>query len=202
MVQSQQKRVSRRNKSVLISALITFLFFGFSFVCTSAEPFISKLETRSSGSLYYRHDQDYKVNETDSFGHVARQLLGKSEPPTYRHKWPAMKVGWRIIVGTIVGFFGAAFGSVGGVGGGGIYVPMLTLVIGFDSKTSVPISKCKNYIRVLLVFNFPYIYVLSTLVSLAQNTTVSDMQTISRGRTVIVDMQTIYKGRREFVPES
>ncbi|KAI3936915.1 hypothetical protein MKW92_043758 [Papaver armeniacum] len=53
-----------------------------------------------------------------------------------------MKFGWRIIVGTIVGFFGAAFGSVGGVGGGGIYVPMLTLIIGFDPKTSVPISKC------------------------------------------------------------
>ncbi|RZC75520.1 hypothetical protein C5167_050999, partial [Papaver somniferum] len=106
-------------------------------------PSNSKLQTRSSSSSYYnRNVQDYKVNETDSFGHVARQLLGKSEPSTYQHKWPAMKLGWRIIVGTIVGFFGAAFGSVGGVGGGGIYVPMLTLIIGFDPKTSVPISKC------------------------------------------------------------
>ncbi|XP_037493461.1 sulfite exporter TauE/SafE family protein 3 [Jatropha curcas] len=52
-----------------------------------------------------------------------------------------MKFGWRIVVGTIIGFFGAAFGSVGGVGGGGIFVPMLTLIIGFDAKSSTAISK-------------------------------------------------------------
>lgn len=54
-----------------------------------------------------------------------------------------MKFGWRIIVGGIIGFLGAAFGSVGGVGGGGIFVPMLTLVMGFDEKSSTAISKCK-----------------------------------------------------------
>ncbi|KAJ0007880.1 hypothetical protein Pint_29781 [Pistacia integerrima] len=32
-------------------------------------------------------------------------------------------------IGNTIAFFGAAFGSVGGVGGGGIYVPMLTLII-------------------------------------------------------------------------
>lgn len=45
-------------------------------------------------------------------------------------------------MGSIIGFFGAAFGSVGGVGGGGIYVPMLTLIVGFDPKSSTAISKC------------------------------------------------------------
>lgn len=54
-----------------------------------------------------------------------------------------MEFGWRIIVGTIIGFFGAAFGSVGGVGGGGIFVPMLNLIIGFDAKSSTAMSKCK-----------------------------------------------------------
>jgi len=54
-----------------------------------------------------------------------------------------MKFDWRIVVGTIVGFLGAALGSVGGVGGGGIFVPMLTLIIGFDPKSSTAISKCK-----------------------------------------------------------
>jgi len=55
-----------------------------------------------------------------------------------------MKFGWKIVVGTIIGFFGAALGSVGGVGGGGIFVPMLTLIIGFDAKSSTAISKCKR----------------------------------------------------------
>ncbi|KAK7399726.1 hypothetical protein VNO78_10915 [Psophocarpus tetragonolobus] len=60
----------------------------------------------------------------------------------YQHNWPSMKVGWRIIVGSIVGFLGSAFGNVGGVGGGGIFVPMLTLIVGFDQKSAIAMSKC------------------------------------------------------------
>ncbi|PNT68021.1 sulfite exporter TauE/SafE family protein 3 isoform X2 [Brachypodium distachyon] len=61
---------------------------------------------------------------------------------TYHHVWPPMKVGWRVLLGSFIVFFGAAFGSIGGVGGGGIFVPMLTLIIGFDTKSSAAISKC------------------------------------------------------------
>ncbi|KAJ9537032.1 hypothetical protein OSB04_029765 [Centaurea solstitialis] len=60
----------------------------------------------------------------------------------YEHVWPEMEFGWEIVAGTVVGFCGAAFGSVGGVGGGGIFVPMLTLIIGFDPKSATAISKC------------------------------------------------------------
>lgn len=48
------------------------------------------------------------------------------------------------MVGTKIGFFGAVFGSVDGVGDGGIFAPMLTLVIGFHAKSSTAISKCKR----------------------------------------------------------
>ena len=60
-----------------------------------------------------------------------------------------MEFGWKIVLGSMIGFCGAAFGSVGGVGGGGIFVPMLSLIIGFDPKSSTAISKCKeknNYV--------------------------------------------------------
>lgn len=57
------------------------------------------------------------------------------------------------MVGSILGFVGAAFGSVGGVGGGGIFVPMLALIIGFDPKSSTAISKCKNTPSFLLLYN-------------------------------------------------
>ncbi|VAI31717.1 unnamed protein product [Triticum turgidum subsp. durum] len=53
-----------------------------------------------------------------------------------------MEFGWKMVLGSLIGFFGASFGSVGGVGGGGIFVPMLTLIIGFDPKSSTAISKC------------------------------------------------------------
>ncbi|CAN6195644.1 unnamed protein product [Urochloa humidicola] len=68
-------------------------------------------------------------------------LMWNSEN-TYQHVWPPMEFGWQIILGTLIGFFGASFGSVGGVGGGGIFVPMLTLIIGFDPKSATAISKC------------------------------------------------------------
>ena len=42
-----------------------------------------------------------------------------------------MKFGWKIILGSIIGFLGSAFRTVEGVGGGGIFVPVLTLVVIF-----------------------------------------------------------------------
>lgn len=84
------------------------------------------------------------VDEDIREGFVAKMLnfLWQSGKSSYQHVWPDMEFGWRIIVGSIIGFFGAALGSVGGVGGGGIFVPMLTLIIGFDPKSSTAISKC------------------------------------------------------------
>ncbi|KAF7830135.1 sulfite exporter TauE/SafE family protein 3 [Senna tora] len=77
-----------------------------------------------------------------NFLQEAVNFLWHSGESGYQHVWPEMKFGWRIVVGTIIGFCGAAFGSVGGVGGGGIFVPMLSLIIGFDPKSSTAISKC------------------------------------------------------------
>ncbi|PIM97895.1 hypothetical protein CDL12_29634 [Handroanthus impetiginosus] len=69
-------------------------------------------------------------------------FLWQGDKSGYHHVWPDLKFNWQIVAGSIIGFFGAAFGSVGGVGGGGIFVPMLTLVIGFDPKSATAISKC------------------------------------------------------------
>ncbi|XP_022926051.1 sulfite exporter TauE/SafE family protein 4 [Cucurbita moschata] len=56
--------------------------------------------------------------------------------------WPDLELSWRLVVATVIGFLGSACGTVGGVGGGGIFVPMLTLIIGFDTKSAAAISKC------------------------------------------------------------
>jgi uncharacterized membrane protein YfcA len=53
-----------------------------------------------------------------------------------------LEVSWRLGLATLIGFLGSAFGTVGGVGGGGIFVPMLTLIIGFDTKSAAALSKC------------------------------------------------------------
>ncbi|CAN4120220.1 unnamed protein product [Withania somnifera] len=82
-----------------------------------------------------------EVSDADYLSAVVN-FLWKPNESGYRHVWPDMKFGWQIVLGTIIGFLGAAFGSVGGVGGGGIFVPMLSLIIGFDPKSSTAISKC------------------------------------------------------------
>ncbi|KAM0045534.1 putative transmembrane protein TauE [Helianthus debilis subsp. tardiflorus] len=56
--------------------------------------------------------------------------------------WPEFEFNWRLLLATVIGFFGSAFGTVGGVGGGGIFVPMLTLIVGFDTKSAAALSKC------------------------------------------------------------
>ncbi|XP_073129526.1 sulfite exporter TauE/SafE family protein 3-like isoform X2 [Henckelia pumila] len=85
--------------------------------------------------------QDSDSSDTDFF-RSSVDSLWQADNSGYHHVWPDMAFNWRIIVGTVIGFFGAAFGSVGGVGGGGIFVPMLSLIIGFDPKSSTAISKC------------------------------------------------------------
>ncbi|KAK2655051.1 hypothetical protein Ddye_008103 [Dipteronia dyeriana] len=56
--------------------------------------------------------------------------------------WPKLEFSWRLVLVTVIGFLGSACGTVGGVGGGGIFVPMLTLIVGFDTKSAAAISKC------------------------------------------------------------
>lgn len=95
------------------------------------------------GNLKDEFSGHNRTQEGDSgFLKKVANFLWQPERLGYTHVWPEMKFGWKIVVGGIIGFFGAAFGSVGGVGGGGIFVPMLTLIIGFDAKSSTAISKC------------------------------------------------------------
>ncbi|KAF7817140.1 sulfite exporter TauE/SafE family protein 3 [Senna tora] len=82
------------------------------------------------------------LDETNPFSSYLVKALDFLRKPAHKHVWPEMKLGWHIIVGTMIGSLGAAFGSVGGVGGGGIFVPMLILIIGFDPKSATAISKC------------------------------------------------------------
>ncbi|XP_073309924.1 sulfite exporter TauE/SafE family protein 4-like [Primulina huaijiensis] len=76
-------------------------------------------------------------------------LLSASNPDMLSRKdgsedkvWPELRFSWKIVLATVIGFLGSACGTVGGVGGGGIFVPMLTLIVGFDTKSAAAISKC------------------------------------------------------------
>lgn len=68
---------------------------------------------------------------------------GSSDTSTTNDRvWPKLELNWKSALATLIGFAGSAFGTVGGVGGGGIFVPMLTLIVGFDAKSAAALSKC------------------------------------------------------------
>ncbi|GER39683.1 sulfite exporter TauE/SafE family protein [Striga asiatica] len=90
-----------------------------------------------------RNATGISVPDSDSdFLSAFVNFIWQAEKSGYQHVWPDLEFNWQIVIGSIIGFFGAAFGSVGGVGGGGIFVPMLTLIVGFDPKSATAISKC------------------------------------------------------------
>lgn len=49
---------------------------------------------------------------------------------------------WRIVAALVCGAIAAALSSAGGLGGGGLYVPIFNLLLGFSSKTSAALSSC------------------------------------------------------------
>ncbi|XP_017230257.1 sulfite exporter TauE/SafE family protein 3 [Daucus carota subsp. sativus] len=117
---------------ILRSLVVIIWSFGLAAVFVSAERGLKK-----EGLNHNAADE----SETNYLLKVAN-FLWQSNESGYQHVWPDLEFNWQIVVATIIGFCGAAFGSVGGVGGGGIFVPMLTLVIGFDPKSATAISKC------------------------------------------------------------
>ncbi|KAB2045337.1 hypothetical protein ES319_D01G153800v1 [Gossypium barbadense] len=81
-------------------------------------------------------------SNNDNMNQSSNLLESPYNLSTTEKVWPALELNWRLVMATVIGFLGSACGTVGGVGGGGIFVPMLTLIVGFDTKSAAAISKC------------------------------------------------------------
>ncbi|KAH9714335.1 Sulfite exporter TauE/SafE family protein 3 [Citrus sinensis] len=101
---------------------------------------VASLSVSVQSSLKHEATTESKNDQADP-NNVIKISSPKSRSG-YKHVWPDIKFGWKIVVGAIIGFFGAACGSVGGDGGGGIFLPMLNLIVGFDAKSSIALSRC------------------------------------------------------------
>jgi uncharacterized membrane protein YfcA len=51
--------------------------------------------------------------------------------------------GWRLYLGTGLAFVGGALSGAVGIGGGGVYVPVLILIVGYTAKEAIPLSKVR-----------------------------------------------------------
>ncbi|EPS70854.1 hypothetical protein M569_03904, partial [Genlisea aurea] len=110
-----------------------------SFLCASI--YVSAERSLRAGSYSSRDSAGISSSDSDLSSSLV-DFLWRPQESGYHHVWPDLELNWKLVVGSMIGFLGAAFGSVGGVGGGGIFVPMLTLIIGFDAKSATAISKC------------------------------------------------------------
>ncbi|CAL0316928.1 unnamed protein product [Lupinus luteus] len=106
------------------SAFIVYLMTGFSLAVLSA------LFLTNYVHEYYNHKPSLSFSSATYHGSATHKV------------WPELELSWRLVLAIVIGFLGSAFGTVGGVGGGGIFVPMLTLVVGFDTKAAAALSKC------------------------------------------------------------
>ena len=78
-------------------------------------------------------------NGTCSTGHVAKNSSVAVHHTT--RAIPLFPIDWRDIVGSIVAILFAAFANAGGIGGGGLFVPLLILVFGLQVHYAIPLSK-------------------------------------------------------------
>ncbi|KAK1287687.1 hypothetical protein QJS10_CPB19g00520 [Acorus calamus] len=126
--------MTQTHRSPLMVASAAAAALTYWMLMSGVQPVWAERPLRSAGG-------EGSVTSVDSFMAKLVDLLWQGKDPQ-RRVWPELEFGWRVVLGSAIGFLGAALGSVGGVGGGGIFVPMLTLIIGFDPKSSTAISKC------------------------------------------------------------
>ncbi|KAF5473753.1 hypothetical protein F2P56_005715 [Juglans regia] len=111
------------------SGFVLFLLTGFSVAVLSV--------------LFISHPVNSQNSNQNGLSSSSSSLLSHSAyGSVIKTVWPKLKFSWRLVLATVIGFLGSACGTVGGVGGGGIFVPMLTLIVGFDTKSAAALSKC------------------------------------------------------------
>lgn len=90
-----------------------------------------KSDSRSSdGDDYWRWPDDYFFGEDDDF------LRYIGDPPLPR----LGKVSGRDVVGFMITSIGVVLGSSGGIGGGGIVVPVYIIVLGLSPRFAIPLG--------------------------------------------------------------
>ncbi|XP_034225710.1 serine/threonine receptor-like kinase NFP [Prunus dulcis] len=135
-----------RAKNILLNSNFKAKIANFSMARTVADPIMPKVDVFAFGVVLLELLSGKKALETKDKGEIVmlckelRAVLKNEEErvdrlikwmdPKLENCYPIdralslaaleIKFGWKIVVGSIVGFFGAALGSVGGVGGGGI----------------------------------------------------------------------------------
>ena len=109
--------------------------------------------------------QHYPVSRLGNYSAKSIEVLEKVKLYAFcglgddikQSEWPELRPGWRVLSATVLLILGASVCSAGGIGGGGLFIPIFNLLLQFDAKTSAALS---NFVilggsMANLIWNFP-----------------------------------------------
>ncbi|KAI7733731.1 hypothetical protein M8C21_002951 [Ambrosia artemisiifolia] len=100
--------------------------------------FVSVVLMMNCVFVFVSGEESVEEDETTTYFVKLVKSLFQTDGSGYHHVWPEMEFGWKIIVGSFIGFCGAAFGSVGGVGGGGMIMGAAASTVYYNLKLRHP----------------------------------------------------------------
>ena len=132
--------------------LATLLLLGTHRTCADTSQHVHRLEELAPKVIISNnHQSPSSSRPVGRLGYLAQKSLetvekvrlyafsGKGDD-VKPSQWPELKPGWRLITSVVLVFVGASICSAGGVGGGGIFIPIFNLLLQFDAKTSAALS--------------------------------------------------------------
>ena len=126
----------------VIATLLLLLISNISIADSSSEGAIKRPAISSTAEKYqYSAASDllqlYGYRDDVS---VIIQRMFSFEGGEKGENWPKLQLDWRLVVAIVLGAVGASLCSAGGVGGGGLFIPIFNLLLGFDVKSAAALS--------------------------------------------------------------
>lgn len=107
-----------------------------------SDPQMSVLSTGSSspshGEVHLTRDREQSA-VLHSLKTIVMQVFSFEGGGQGLH-WPKLELNWRLVLAVLLGSVGASLCSAGGVGGGGLFIPLFNLLLGFDAKSAAALS--------------------------------------------------------------
>lgn len=99
------------------------------------------LYTQSNDEVQQQHNLLSQTAQGEfSFQNMKRMITEMKEHYTYEHHEPLFPLSAKDYRGFVCAVLGLMIAAGGGIGGGGILVPIFILVMGFSPKHAIPLS--------------------------------------------------------------
>ena len=126
----------------VIATLLLLLISNISIADSSSE---SAIKRPISSSTAEKHQHSAASNLLQLYGYGDDisgiiQRMFSFEGGEKGENWPKLQLDWQLVVAVVLGAVGASLCSAGGVGGGGLFIPIFNLLLGFDVKSAAALS--------------------------------------------------------------